>query len=75
VEIAKGVERRFLSQRGERFWILNPAQYQLESKEGTGLMEMHAKKCDVDLGKLREVSHPAGGDYMRMSTKVLVEDQ
>jgi hypothetical protein len=75
VEIAKGVERRLLSQWGERFWILNPAQYQLESKEGTGLMEVHAKECDVDLAKLREVSHPGGGDYMRMWTKVLVEDQ
>src|SRR5262245_49050148 len=75
VEIAKGVERRVLSQWGERFWILNPAQYQLESKEGTGLMEVHAKECDIDLAKLREVSHPTGGDYMRMWTKVLVEDQ
>jgi hypothetical protein len=75
VEIAKGVERRLLSQWGERFWILNPAQYQLESKEGTGLMEVHAKECDVNLAELREVSHPGGGDYMRMWTKVLVEDQ
>lgn len=75
VEIAKGVERHLLSQWGERFWVLNPAQYQLESKEGTGLMEVHAKECGIDLAKLREVSHPAGGDYMRMWTKVLVEDQ
>jgi hypothetical protein len=75
VEIAKGVERRLLSQWGERFWILNPAQYQLESKEGTGLMEVHAKTCDLNLRELRAVSRPAGGDYMRMWTKVLVEDQ
>lgn len=75
VEIAKGVERRLLSQWGERFWILNPAQYQLESKEGTGLMEVHAKECDLNLKELREVSHATGGDYMRMWTKVLVEDQ
>jgi hypothetical protein len=75
IEIAKGVERHLLSEWGERFWILNPAQYQLESKEGTGLMEMHAIECDLDLTALRAVSTPSGGDYMRMWTKVLVEDQ
>jgi hypothetical protein len=74
IEIARGVERHLLSQWGERFWILNPAQYQLESKEGTGLMEVHARECEIDLPALRKVSHPTGGDYMRMWTKVLVED-
>lgn len=38
-------------------------------------MEVHAKACETDLAKLRELSHPTGGDYMRMWTKVLVEDQ
>jgi hypothetical protein len=66
VEIAKGVERRLLSQWGERFWILNPAQYQLESKEGTGLMEEHAQKLGINLKELRQYSQPGGGDYMRM---------
>jgi len=75
VEIAKGVERRLLSQWGERFWVLNPAQYQLESKEGTGLMEKHAAECDYDLAELRQAAPPSGGDYMRMWTQVLVVDQ
>jgi hypothetical protein len=75
VDIAKGVERRLLSQWGERFWILNPAQYQLESKEGTGLMEKHAADCDYDLAELRAAAPPGGGDYMRMWTQVLVVDQ
>jgi hypothetical protein len=78
VDIAKSTERRLLDEWGENFWILNPAQYQLESKEGTGLMERHALKCRIDLPKLRAVTPPpapSGGDYMRMWTKVLVEDQ
>src|SRR5262245_43760160 len=29
VDIARNTERRLLSRWGERFWILNPAQYQL----------------------------------------------
>jgi hypothetical protein len=75
IDIARAVERRLLSQWGERFWVLNPAQYQLESKEGTGMMDEHAKSCNLDLTKLRAASQPSGGDYMRMWTKVLVEDQ
>ncbi len=77
VEIAKGVERHLLSQWGERFWILNPAQYQMESKEGTGLIEQHARAEDINLEELRSVTEghrPSGGDYMRMWTRVLVED-
>lgn len=75
IDIARAVERRLLSQWGERFWVLNPAQYQLESKEGTGMMDEHAKSCNLDLTKLRAASQPSGGDYMRMWTKILVEDQ
>lgn len=78
VDIAKGTERRLLDEWGENFWILNPAQYQLESKEGTGLMERHAADCGIDLAALRAATPPpapSGGDYMRMWTKVLVEDQ
>jgi hypothetical protein len=77
VEIAKGVERRLLSQWGERFWILNPAQYQMESKEGSGLIQHHAKALNLDLDKLKALTtdhRPSGGDYMRMWTRVLVED-
>lgn len=78
VDIAKFTERRLLNEWGEAFWILNPAQYQLESKEGTGLMEQHAAACDFDLTELRAATPPpapSGGDYMRMWTQVLVEDQ
>ena len=72
-----------INEWGERFWILNPAQYQLESKEGTGLMEMHAETLHYNLEELQRVTPrdpisgnraPFGGDYMRMWTKVLVED-
>jgi hypothetical protein len=75
VEIAKFTERRLLSEWGERFWILNPAQYQLESKEGFGLLDMHAKNLGINLAKLLKAEKVGGDDYMRMWTQVLVEDQ
>jgi hypothetical protein len=81
VDIAKFTERTLLQKWGERFWVLNPAQYQLESKAGAGLMEQHAKRLGIDLDDLRRRSNPAGrprapggGDYMRMWTRVLVEN-
>src|ERR1039458_3939441 len=49
VDIARFTERALLQRWGEGFWILNPAQYQLESKAGTGLMEEHAKRLHIDL--------------------------
>ena len=78
VDIAKHTQRRLLADWGHRFWILNPAQYQLESKEGTGLIKQHAKRINIseaELERLQESSLPEGGDYMRMWTKVLVEDE
>jgi len=72
VDVAKHVERRLLDRWGEAFWILNPAQYQLESKAGTGLMNRHAEDLHIDLARLRSFSDPNGGDYMRMWTTVLV---
>jgi hypothetical protein len=74
VNIARHVERSILERWGEAFWVLNPAQYQLESKAGTGLINAHAKESHIDLPKLRKKGGPLGGDYMRMWTKVLVED-
>jgi hypothetical protein len=79
VEIARSTERRLLNQWGERFWILNPAQYQMESEEGQSLMQRHAIALGIDLDELRKCHKglapaPSGGDYMRMWTKVLVED-
>lgn len=74
VDIAKFVERRLLKEWGDGFWILNPAQYQMESKAGTGLLVGHARKLDIDLVRLQGFTGPSGGDYMRMWTKVLVED-
>jgi ketosteroid isomerase-like protein len=71
VDIAKHVERRLLSRWGEGFWVLNPAQYQLESKAGAGLIERHAKTLKIDLPLLRSYANPNGGDYMRMWTTVL----
>ncbi len=72
VDVAKHVERRLLDRWGEAFWILNPAQYQLESKAGTGLINRHAKDLGIDLAQLQSLSAPNGGDYMRMWTTVLV---
>jgi hypothetical protein len=81
IDVAKFTVRSLLQKWGEGFWILNPAQYQLESKAGTGLMEQHAKTLGIDLNDLRRVSNPpraprtpSGGDYMRMWTRVLVEN-
>jgi hypothetical protein len=74
VDIARHVERSLLERWGEAFWVLNPAQYQLESKAGTGLLNQHAERLGIDLMKLLSRSTPSGGDYMRMWIKVLVED-
>jgi hypothetical protein len=75
VDVAKHVERSLLERWGEAFWILNPAQYQLESKAGTGLIDAHAAYYGIDLGKLKAWASPFGGDYMRMWTTVLVENE
>jgi hypothetical protein len=74
VDIARHVERSLLERWGEGFWILNPSQYQLESKAGAGLINMHAARNNINLAQLQSRSSPSGGDYMRMWTKVLVED-
>jgi hypothetical protein len=74
VDIARHIERSLLERWGEAFWVLNPAQYQLESKAGRGLISRHAQRLRIDLAKLMSKSPPGGGDYMRMWTKVLVED-
>src|SRR2546423_413040 len=38
VDIALHMQRALLERWGEGFWVLNPAQYQLESRAGTGLI-------------------------------------
>lgn len=76
VDVARSIERRLFSIWGEGIWILNPAQYQMESKAGTGLMNRHAEYLNIDLEDLiRSTGLPTGGDYMRMWTKVLVENE
>ncbi|MGY3839499.1 hypothetical protein ACWNPK_20555 [Bacillus atrophaeus] len=82
VEIARHTEQQIMKEWGTGFWVLNPAQYQMESKEGTGLIEAHArilkieKNMDIDLDKLKKEKplDRMGGNYMRMWTRVLVED-
>lgn len=74
VDVAKHIERRLLQLWGEDFWILNPSQYQLESKAGTGLITKHAKDLNIDLPDLLQFGRPIGGDYMRMWTNVLVKN-
>ena len=72
VEIAQATERRLRSKWGERFWILNPTAYQLESKEGLGLIAAFAREQGYELSELISEAPPSGGDYMRMWTQVLV---
>lgn len=81
VEIADFTARRLMSEWGERFFVLNPAAYQLESREGTGLILDHVRRefeletleeAEKFLAKLIADYKPAGGDYMRMWTRVLV---
>ena len=74
VDVAKHTERRLLTDWGHRFWILNPAQYQMESKEGTGLIRRHARNIKISETVFDRLPRPTGGDYMRMWTRVLVED-
>ena len=74
VEIAKYTQHRLMTEWGSGFWILNPAQYQMESKEGTGLIYRHARNLEIAQERVKELPPPGGGDYMRMWTKVLVED-
>jgi len=74
VEIARHTERRLVTDWGHRFWILNPAQYQMQSKEGTGLIQRHARTLGIGQEELDRRPEPTGGDYMRMWTRVLVED-
>ncbi len=83
VEIADFTRMRLMKEWGTGFWILNPASYQMESKGGTGLMYRHAAEIWKEPGKGKEIvdnlmadkkTRPQGGDYMRMWTKVLVEN-
>ncbi len=77
VEIANYTARWLMNQWGSRFWVLNPASYQLESKQGTGLIHRFARELGVDSKRLQDLekNYPAkDGDYMRMWTRVLVED-
>lgn len=74
VEIAKSTQHRLMSEWGRRFWVLNPAQYQMESKEGTGLIYRHARSLGISKDTVDALPRPRGGDYMRMWTRVLVED-
>lgn len=80
IDIARFTQRRLQNEWGERVWLLNPAEYQLESKNGTGLFVRHAEylnatqHLDISVEKLMQESRPSGGDYMRMWTKTLVED-
>jgi hypothetical protein len=80
VDIAAFVAQKLVSEWGPRFWVLNPGQYQMESQQGLGLIRMHAyeigleKKTTIDVDQLTNDQPTIGGDYMRMWTRVLIED-
>jgi hypothetical protein len=71
VEISEFTELRLREEFGMNIWILNPTSYQLESKVGRELIQQAAKLCHL---KFDDLPEPRGGDYMRMWTKVLVDD-
>lgn len=82
IAIAKFVTRRLVETWGNRIFVLNPASYQMESKEGRGLIAQHARvlkaegklPAEFDLSAFEKQHRPGGGDYMRLWTKVLVGD-
>jgi hypothetical protein len=83
VDIAAFTARRLSADWGNRFWFLNPAQYQMESQAGLGLIRDHAREILLEKGRtidvdalLNDHDDPVqGGDYMRMWTRILVEDE
>ncbi|MGW4115232.1 hypothetical protein ACWEFJ_30525 [Actinosynnema sp. NPDC004786] len=79
VDIAHYTARRLTDEWGERFFFLNPADYQLESRQGTGLITRHIQALQhkypgLTLEGLLRQAQPTGGDYMRMWSRVLIED-
>ena len=82
IEITRHVARQLETKWGSRFWVLNPALYQMESSSGTGLIKRHAHLLsaekglmpEIDIEQLHKESPLTGGDYLRMWTKVLVGD-
>lgn len=82
IEVAHHTAQRLTQQWGNRFWILNPTLYQLESREGRGLLKRHAHllslekglKHEIDIDSLNKLSPPRGGDYLRMWLRILTED-
>ena len=83
IDVADWTVRRLMAEWGPRVAFVNPAQYQLESKQGTGLIRRHAEllaargELDTPIDNLLKDSDkkPTGGDYMRMWTRVLAEGQ
>lgn len=80
VEVATFTKNRLSAEWGPRFWFLNPAEYQMESSQGLGLIRRHAyelgleKHTTIDIDQLMKEQPPIGGDYMRMWARVLAED-
>lgn len=80
VDIASFTARRIMNEWGSRIWVLNPSAYQLESKQGTGLIHRLAREVqppvtEERLAYLKKYFPAKDGDYMRMWTRVLVEDE
>jgi hypothetical protein len=87
VEVATFTARRLMHIWGERLFVLNPAAYQLESREGTGLVLEHIRQLfgSTDEEARREPGRyldrllteytPHGGDYLRMWVTALVDDR
>jgi hypothetical protein len=81
VDMANFTARRLMHTWGERVFVLNPAAYQMESREGTGLILDHVRSVlgATDprryLEQLTAEYRPGGGDCMQMWVKVLVEDK
>jgi hypothetical protein len=82
VEVSTFTEQQLRAEWGSGYWVLNPSQYQMESQQGLGLIREHVRLLEletpgrvIDIHELMSPDFVAkGGDYMRMWTRVLVED-
>ena len=75
VQIADFVKNSIEDQWGSKVWVLNPAEWEVTIEEKLRRPELF---LSVEERKIREASmdfEPSGGDYMRMWTKVLVENE
>ncbi len=78
VAIAEFVQNRMEAKWGGRLWVLNPAEYQMETEIGRERFCINSKAINEEwIYKKMQTSEgsPNGGDYMRMWSKILCENE